>query len=148
MAFPSDGGLAQAWIKALALAGAVKQTATGASSTAAAGNVNYSQIERLFVQLQSAHAEFAALSTTPGLAAYAQEQLDDNALNIATEFTSMQAAITAVLDWIKTNLPKDGSGYLLVRQIDGSNAVVDRQFTPAQTAGLRTVLDALAATIA
>jgi hypothetical protein len=90
----------------------------------------------------------ATLAAVPGLGAYAQAQLSNGSLDIATEFTAMQAQITATRTWIGANVPKDGAGNVLERKLDGNGRLVTNTFTPAQTAGLVTVLDALVASIA
>lgn len=88
-----------------------------------------------------------ALAAVPGLGAYAQSQLSNGTLDIAAEFTAMQAQITATRSWINANFPKDGNGNVLERKLDANGRIVTNTFAPAQTAGLVTVLDALTAAI-
>ena len=61
----------------------------------------------------------------------------------------MLAAIDDTRAWVRASFPDsvgDGSGFLLA-QTWGSNGPVDRTFTPTQTSGLQTQLDALVATV-
>ena len=148
MAFPSFDSLAKAWLDALTLARTLKGQAQILRDTSAAGNIGFTLIERFFEFIVAANARFEQLKAVPGIAQYAKDQVDNQLIDIVAEFNAMQTAIVDVITWVTTNIPKDGSGYLLVRQIDVGNNIVDRQFTPAQSAGLRTQLDALLATIA
>ena len=116
-------------------------------TAAAAGNINSSDIVSIFNFLKTQRAGLAAASSTPGLGAYAQAQKNSPSLDVVAEFTGMLAAIDGVTAWIITNYPKDANGFLLERTW-GANSPIDRVFTPAQTAGFRTALDSLIATIA
>lgn len=89
-----------------------------------------------------------ALAATPGLEAYAREQINNPALNLVAEYNAMIAAINAVRDWVSTNIPKDGTGYLLIQTISTELVVTDREFSSVSLGGLRTVLDTLIAAIA
>jgi hypothetical protein len=124
----------------------MKQQAQGARDTMAAESVPSKTIIDVFLRLRGDRAAFDAAKAVPGLAAYAREQYDNPALDIVAEFNAMTSAIDNVTNWISTNFPKDGGGFLLAQTL-GANGPVDRMFTPAQTAGLRTQLDALIATV-
>lgn len=154
MAFPSDTGtaqdsLSQAWTVARVTAGRIKNRAQTLSVQAAAGSISSSAILDFATGLADARFLLLKASQTGGIGAYAQAQMNDNTLSVATEFTTMMAALDDAIAWVVTNFPKDASGFLLARQFQAGNTgrTVDRQFTPAQTATFRTVLDALAATI-
>lgn len=85
---------------------------------------------------------------TPGLAAYAQAQYDDNTLDIVAEYTAMKAAAQALQAWIFANLPTDaGSGAALLEVYDAQGNPTDLTVTTAQTAGFRTEADVFIATI-
>ena len=75
-----------------------------------------------------------------------QDQLDDTGLDIVAEYTARLAAIDDARDEITTNCPKDASGYLLERQFS-STGFTQRIFTPAQTVGLKTALQASSAAV-
>lgn len=97
-----------------------------------------------------ARRHIASLNTAaavPGIAAYARDMKNDQGLDIVAEFNTVKAAVQAVQDWITTNFPTDGSGFLL-RETWGANGPVDRSFPAGQTAGLRTLLATVEASIA
>ncbi len=153
MTFPSNSGTRQdnldvAWNTARATAGNIK-TRTTALRTMLNSNTGSSAILTYATFLADARLILQKVATTPGIAAYAQQQINDGSINIAAEFTAMVSALDAVVSWIVTNFPKDGSGFLLATQFDGANngRTTDRQFTTVQTAGLRPALDNLLATI-
>jgi hypothetical protein len=112
----------------------------------AAGNVPSTTIIDIYIRLRIERAAFTAAAAVPGLVQYARDQKNNQSLNVVTEFNAMIAAIDAVTNWISTNFPKDGGGFILAATL-GPEGPVYRQFTPAQTAGLRTALDALIATV-
>lgn len=113
----------------------------------AAGDVLASRIIEMFLVLRVDRNALASQAATPGLGAYAQSQKNAPTLDIVAEFNAVLAATDSVTTWITTNFPKDGGGYILAQSF-GADTMGERTFTPAQTAGLRTVLDALIATIA
>lgn len=113
----------------------------------AAGNVPATAIlDDLYIHLKRSHAALTTAASVPGLADFARAQKNDEELDVVAEFQAVLTTVAAVASWITTNFPKDGNGYLLARTL-GDDGPVDRQFTPAQTATLRTALDALIATI-
>lgn len=125
----------------------VKTYATQVRTEAAAGNIPSSRILDLFINLRQERGLLATAAATPGIAQFARDQKNNQSLDVVAEFNAMLAAIDGTTTWINTNFPKDGGGFLLERTL-GVNSPIDRTFTPAQTAGLRTQLDSLIATIA
>lgn len=152
MAFPSNTGtkdfdLQRAWDHARSWAGIIKREASNARAMSAAGTLASVHVLAIASALGDAKIEFARVSSVPGLAAYAQAQVSDPALNIVAEFSNMTAAIDATIGWIVTNFPKDAGGFLLAQTILASGRTQDRVFTAAATETFRTQLDALIATI-
>lgn len=152
MAFPSTTGtkpdtLANAWEGARGVAAQVKSRAAGLKAQSLAGDVGSSAILDFVTGLADAKVLLTRYAAAPGLAAYAQAQVNDNALDVAASFTAMSTQIDACGAWVIANFPKDGSGYLLAKQFNGGGRTVDRQFNTASLAGFRTQLDALIATI-
>jgi hypothetical protein len=82
------------------------------------------------------------VAATSGLPAYAQQQFDNAGIDLAAEFATLRAAVQAAGAHIKTALPKDGAGYLLLHTWSG-NSIVPRSFNQAATAALRTLLQAI-----
>lgn len=146
MAFPTQLSLSAALRQAQDDAAQLKAYVQQVSNATAAGNVSANLVIELHWKMIWVKARFDAAAAVPGLAAYAQAQLGNPSLDIAAEFSAMVAQVVATRDWIITNFPSAG-GYIQKDTLDASGVTV-RQFTPAQTAGLRTVLDALIATIA
>lgn len=152
MAFPSSFGtklndLAAAWNGARQWSGLVKQRAQAVRSLSLAGTLGASNILEFSTLLADAKVALQTYAAVPGIGAYAQEQVSDPALNVATEFTTMVSAIDGCTAWIVANFPKDGSGFLLAATLAATGRQVDRLFAAAATATFRTQLDALIATI-
>ena len=113
------------------------------------GNITaYAITIDLLPKLRAAYTVFLEAETVNGIAAYAQEQLGSPELDVVQEFAATKAAIEGVIAWVAANLPKDDDGYLLIETMGPDGSLSPRTFTPAQTAGLRTVLQAVMDTIA
>jgi hypothetical protein len=150
MAFPSSGGttrsLGDVWRLVRGLAANVKAQAVGLRAGAAAGPVSAGRVLEFLDELANAKARFEEAAAISGLAAYAQEQIGNPALNVAQEFASMLAQVDATIAWGAANLPAQG-GFLSVLTLPASGVYTWRSFSVAETAGLRVRLDALIATI-
>lgn len=150
MAFPSSGGtvasLADAWAQARSIAASIKNQAQGVRNASVAGPIGSSQILRMSVFLAEMRAQLELVRLTPGLGAYVQEQLNNPAINIATEFTNMLTTVDNTIAWIVANFPQSG-GFLAAQTIVASGMIADRQFSTASLVNFRTVLDTLIATI-
>lgn len=89
----------------------------------------------------------AQLATIPGIVAYAQAQENDVNYAVSTEWNALFSAIDSVLSNITSTFPKDPSGYLLERTIQGDGTFSYRVFTPAQLTTLSSLVSAVAALI-
>lgn len=154
MAFPSSTGSKgmdkhEAWVGSRNVAAAVKQASQNVRSLSASGSLASSNLLDYVTYLADARAQLATYALVPGIATYGQEQLEDPTMNLTQEFVTMRDQIDATRTWITANFPKNAQGFLLAQTFttDGSGRQADRVFTAAETAGLRTVLDALIATI-
>jgi ribosomal protein L14 len=123
----------------------LKATLQAQVAAMAAGNVNSSTILGIYVRLKRDDTALAAAAATPGIVDYARDQKNNQSLDVAAEFTAMRNALANAISWVDTNFPAAG-GYIQSHQISGGT-VTERAFTPAQTAGFRTVLNAVIATI-
>lgn len=153
-AFPSSTGTktqtaASAWDSARTTASMLKTKTNALNTASAAGPISSSLILDYATYLADAKSILLLASAVPGIAVYAQEQINDPTFDIAASFNGMMTAINDTIAWVIANFPKDANGFLLARNFtaDNSGRTQDRQFTTAQTAGLRTTLTALAATI-
>lgn len=124
----------------------VKRNVDAVNAESLAGPIVSSRILGLYTQLRADHASITALSATPGLGVYAQQQKNNAGLDIVAEFNTMLTSLTNVTNWIAANFPKDGNGFLLAQTL-GADRPVDRMFTTAELSAFRTQLQALAATI-
>ncbi len=117
----------------------------------AAGNCKADVIFSARADMIAADATLAKVAGIPGIVQYAKDQKNDQNLDIAAAYTSMRTAIQAVTTWIEANFPTysgQGGTWLLAYEWDANKTdFAQREFTPAQTAGLRTVLTAVADTI-
>lgn len=105
--------------------------------TSAANTISGNNVLALYHRLVLDNDVFDVAKAVPGIAQYARDIEDDQTYDVASEFTVMQAAITDAIAWIKANYPTDANGWLQHQKfaVDGVSV---REFTPAQTAGLRT----------
>jgi len=151
MAFPSGTGartqLALALSQVQTLASQIKSESISIRDRTAAGSVFARLIVNYVDMLAAVRARLAALSATPGLAAYARAQFDDESFDISTEYTAMLSQIDATITWVGTNIPKDaGNRWLAVEELVGG-VLTARSLTSANTATLRTQLNLLIAAI-
>ena len=98
--------------------------------------------------LDQAIKEWNKAASVPGIEAYARDQLQNQTLDLATEFSAMVTAATNLRDWINTNFPRDATtGAVLLKTVDTAGTETPLVFTTAQTAGFRTQADAFIATV-
>lgn len=131
-----------------ALAGQTKSQMQNAVATMAAQNVDTNFVFGILDKLNWLISTLTAWQGTIGLNAYATEQLPDYAGTLTTDITVVIEAAQACINWVVTNFPKDSTNtYILAESINTDGTRTLRQFTPAQTAGFRTMIQALIATI-
>lgn len=156
MVFPSSTGthqtsLSEGWQRARFISSGVKAGAVSLRAKSVAGTMTATDILSYVRQNFDAFTEFGALAAISGMTAYAQSQVADGALDIAADFTAMRNAMVGVTNWVLANFPKTPTtNELRAYTFNGDNSgrLVDVVFSvPANTAGLRTVLDTLIATI-
>ena len=150
MTFPSSSGrpaLADILQEIQQIAHNIKVRAQSTRDRSAAQNILALEILELQAGFKKRLDRLNALKTAPGLAAYAQAQLDDLGFDIAVEFTAMLTEVQLVLDQIRADLHVSADGFAEVRKIEADDTMTNKSFTKGQTAGLRARLDALIATI-
>lgn len=105
------------------------------------GNITALDAMSWVANINAATSQLNAVAVLPGMQAYAQTQFGNPAYDVATAFTAMVNALTAIKTWIVANIPSNS--------IVITNGVeVGASFTPAQTAPLLALVNAAAATIA
>jgi hypothetical protein len=146
MAFRTDG-LGKAYTKAQNEAIRVKAFATQARNALIAGTVSANAVMQIMTNMKSSIEVWDSVSSLAGIGAYADNEENDPAYDVAAEFTSMRAEAVTVRDWVITNFPASG-GFIQKDTLEVDGAITVRQFTPAQTTGLQTALADLIAAIA
>jgi hypothetical protein len=154
VAFPATGtaradNLSDVWTFARGMAAQVRSRAVSLSASAAGASTPASMVLDAATFFADAKAALLKASQVGGIGAYAQAQINDATVNVATEFNSMMSAIDAVTAAIISNFPKDASSRLLFLTFsaDNSGRNTSSTFTAAQMAPVKTALDALIATI-
>ena len=141
MAFPASTVTKQiAWERITKRAVSVRGLAQRLRNQSAAGATERQEYLNLQKQLDLAVVEWDSASGTPGLQAYARDQIDDPTLNLVAEYQAMRAATITLRDWIFTNIPRDaGSGAVLTHTVDQAG---DRIALTVSTAATQTFRDA------
>lgn len=85
-------------------------------------------------------------TATPGLAVYAQDQENDPAYNVSTEYSAMRAAMVSALNALVGMFPISG-GFMAYQTLAADGTIGVRTFTSAQLAPVVTQCQNVAATI-
>lgn len=137
--------------RAVQVASQIKRETVIIRDAALAGAVNVANLfTGLLATLVRARPELEKARSTPGIAAYAKNQLNDPAYNVGVEFTAMMDEIVTTTAWFETNFPQDAHGHLEMWKFvgDGSGAVNQDVLTNlGQLNALVTRLNALIASI-
>lgn len=137
---------AVAYNQAKVMARKVKNlAATRAAQLAAGGDANQ-VVQTMEVAIEVRDA-LASARTTPGIAAYAQEQENDGLYDVAAEFTALQNAIDTVITECVNVLPTSALGYAEVYQLDSAGNRVFNSFSSGSLAALVTALQAVDAAV-
>jgi hypothetical protein len=123
-----------------------KDRATSAVAVMAAGQVDTIFIFSLLDQLNGLIANLNAVQATSGLNAYATAEVPGYAGTMSSDITATVNAAQACIAWVVANFPASG-GFLLGQSLNADGTRTQRSFTTAQTAGFRTALNSLLATI-
>jgi len=147
MAFPASTQVkVDALQKVRRTANQLKSSMQTKNDTMESKSVSGAFILSILGETKAAIAVFDEVAAVSGIVVYVQGQYDDDQIDVAAEFSAMKTAAENVRDWIIANLPQSG-GYLAIRTMDANGVIADRMFAPAATAGLRTQIDSLIATI-
>jgi hypothetical protein len=124
----------------------VLDEATSLRDDSAAGNVSGSRVFDYYNSMIGARTLLLRAKDTPGLKQYAIEQENDPAYDIEVEFPAMMAAIDSVIAWLSASAYSGGRDHFLADPV--TDVLVWADWSSTQTAGLRSQLDLLIATIA
>lgn len=131
MAFPASSYTKdRAWREICSLAIGMRDAVQVLRDKAAAGSTSLADYIRLHTKLVAGLNAWSVLVQTPGLQAYAQDAINDPALDLVAEYQAMRSATVAVRDWISTN--GEGTGLVV---------------TTTESAGFLVVADAMIATV-
>lgn len=149
MAFPSSKGsnpfsYDDAFTTLRSHAGSIKQNAQQLVTKSAAGPVFIYELRDFVTETATRRAEMNTLAT-PELATWAVSQ--PGGANLANDWTAMRTQIDAVVNAGVSGLPKAPTGELLTETLGAGGVLTQSSWSTAQTAGLRTLLNALIATI-
>lgn len=155
MAYPASTKTLQVWVMEVdQKAALLKSAAQLQRSQSAAGTLNMDNVRRFFDQLVQANVFFASTIGVTGLSDYLNSEKQGAVADPAAEFVMMRNAVVGTLDWLRANVPAGNFGspsvsYKLAFNFPTGNVTPSAAlvFTAAQTAGYRTVLDSLIATI-
>ncbi len=111
----------------------------------AARDVPMSRLVNSATQLGVMRAAFVETRDAPGVATYASANL--GIADVVAELNAVIAAIDSTIAWIVANAPTNGGGFLAIETLNADGTTTKRMAATAQTAGLRTELDALILTI-
>jgi hypothetical protein len=123
-----------------------KDRATSAVAVMAASSVNTGFVFSLLDALNGLIANLNAVKATAGLDSYATAQVPGYASTMSSDITATVNAAQACIDWVVANFPVSAP-WLLALQLNADGSRTPRLFTSVQTAGLRTALQNLLATI-
>lgn len=128
------------------VAAQAKDRTTSAVATMAAGPVDTIFVFSLLDALNGMIASLNAVKTTTGLDAYATAQVPNYAGTMSSDITATISAAQACIDWVVANFPAN-AGFLLGQSLNVDGTRTQRNFTTVATAGFRTALNSLLATI-
>lgn len=153
MAYPASTKTLRDWVKDIdRIAIALKGVAEQQKALSLAGTLNIDIIRRFFDQLVQTNIFFTQAAAVSGIGAYINSEKQGQVANAVTEFQAMQTQVVATLDWLRANVPSgvfQTVSYKLGFVFPAGNVTPSTPitFTAALTAGYRTVLDALIATV-
>lgn len=151
MAFPSSNNTTSLGViltTLQALASQAKSQSQNTVATMQAQSVDTTYVFQVLDRLNWLIATLTAWQGTTGLDAYASAELPGYNGTLTSDITAVINAAQACINWVVANFPKDSTNtYILAESINSDGTRTLRQFTPTQTAGFRTLMQALIATI-
>ena len=140
--------LDQVLYNVLGLCQQVKAQAGNAIVSLQAENVTTDFVFQCLDQLRSIVSSMAVYGAVTGLNAFALSALPGYSGTLTTDMAATSTAATNAINWVVSNFPKDSSQtYLLGHILNADGSRTPRTFTPTQTVGFVTLLQALIATI-
>lgn len=156
MAYPASRKPLYKWLEDVdAKCMLLKSQAQQQSTFSSAGTLTMDMVRRFYDLLKSTYVFCAEAAAVPGIGNYVTTQKQNAVADPVTEFQNMKAQIAATISWLNTNVPQgefpanSGNEYKLgyLFPADNTTASSSLIYTAAETAGYRTVLANLIATI-
>ena len=110
-------------------------------------NSDYAVIQGIYDTLTRAFNQVDGLKATPGLDAWAKDQEDNPAYAFDTELQATLDAISGAQAWVAANVPLSDRTLKPVSEWLTAATIIADEFTPAQTGGLVTELQAVTVAI-
>ena len=150
MPFPASSitSLPQILAALQALAQQVKYQAGNALITLQTQSVSTNFVFQFLDQMNGLISTLNTWQSTSGLNAYATANLPGYVGTLTADVTAVINSGQACIDWIVANFPKDSTNtWILAEKLNADGTRTQRSFTPTQTAGLQTLLQAFINTI-
>lgn len=138
---------AESWRLIRGAAANAKRFAQAYSAELAGGDAKLERVFDMYRNLRNIRNQINAEGATSGLVDFVKLVRGDAAYDVSADIAAVLTAIDACLTWVDTNasglnLSGDSAANYL-----NTGSVVTNRFTPQQTSGLRTRLDAVVASI-
>lgn len=114
------------------------RSAVSVMDAAAAGPVPRFRFPRLATTLSAGNVRLLEFESVGGIQQYARDQLDNQAFDVIAQFIDVRLQLGILIQWIITNYPVDGAGFLLTYTFEANGMQVSPDFPPAQLTGFRT----------
>lgn len=153
MAYPASTRTLQMWVADIDQKAAIlKAAAQQQHALSLAGTLNMDFVRRFFDLLVQSNNFFIAAGAVSGIAAYLNTEKGGSVPNPVAEFTTMRGQVVATLDWLRANVPSATFNSIVHRlgfhfPTDNITQTTPLVFTAPQTAGYRTILTNLIATV-
>ena len=135
----------QAYLTVKGIANLLKTRITNNIENLSIANVDYDYLREIYRTIERANDGLNSKKNVPGIVEYAKEAESNAGLDIVAEFSALQQTMSDALEWINNNVPLTATVKPPSEWGDGT--LIERVFTPAQTAGLRSTLQTIVDTI-
>ncbi len=113
--------------------------------------IGWDRLEGIYTQVRTTKTIMERAAAIGGIGPYAKQQLGGRGGDWTTELVALIGFMDDFMSAIVAETPKDADGWLLVQKtdlIDKEDGLEYRQFSPAQSTGLRAKAQAIIAAIA
>jgi len=149
MAIPasSQTPLSMVVFEILALCQQTKAAAQNSLTFMQSNNIDSNYAFSIIDAINNCTTALNSWATTQGLNAFASQELPGYSGTLTTDITTAVNAARAIVNWIVANFPKDTGNFIQAFSFNADGTRAATQFTPAQTAGLQSAIQAFIATI-